>query len=230
MTFSQHKILIVEDEVTIAKTLKLNLELHHYQVKISDNGTLAIADNIAFKPNLILLDVMLPNISGYDLYPQLKASKHKPAIIFLTAKNQIHHKIKGLELGADDYISKPFDLDELMLRIKNVLYRMLPVNLIKEFEFENCKINFENYTATTNRLEQIALSKKEIKLLHLLIDKANTVVSRDEIIDYVWNNAANPSSRTIDNFILSFRKWFEKNPKHPKHFISIRGVGYKFVL
>jgi two-component system alkaline phosphatase synthesis response regulator PhoP len=172
---------------------------------------------------------MLPVVSGVDIYKSIRESGNNVPVIFLTAKNQFNDKIEGLKLGADDYITKPFDLEELLLRIQIILKRVYPINEHQNsFKFENGEINFNTYEIITKDKQTETLSKREIALLKLLIDNQNQVVSRDDIIYKLWNKDENPSSRTIDNFILTFRKLFEPNPKEPIHFLSIRGVGYKF--
>lgn len=224
-------IFIVEDEKAISDTLKLNLELENFKVLIANSGNKALE---TFKENhrqihLILLDVMLPEYNGFELFEKFRAIHPQVPIIFLTAKNQSIDKIAGLKLGADDYLTKPFDLEELLLRIRNVLKRF-PAQLTSSFQFAGGSIDFDTYEIKDIHGNKHALSKREIGLLQLLTSNENKVISRDEIIDKLWTIDENPSSRTIDNYILNFRKHFEVNPKEPKHFHSIRGVGYKFTI
>jgi two-component system, OmpR family, alkaline phosphatase synthesis response regulator PhoP len=223
-------ILIVEDEESLGKTLMLNLELENYNVKLAKSGNEALR---LFKeekrPDLVLLDVMLPEINGFELCRKFKEISPEVSVIFLTAKNQSTDKISGLKLGADDYITKPFELEELLLRVQNVIRR----NAKKEsasYAFGNCSINFETFEITDHMGHTHNISKREIGLLKLLTENANKVISRDQIIETLWEDSENASSRTIDNYILGFRKLFEENPKEPKHFHSIRGVGYKFTV
>ncbi len=222
-------ILIVEDEESLGKTLLLNLELENYNVKLADNGKLALQlfndNNKNF--DLVLLDVMLPEINGFELCRKFKTVNPSVPVIFLTAKNQTSEKISGLKLGADDYITKPFELEELLLRIQNVIKRNAKQGS-SLFEFGKCSINFETFEIKDIKGEVSTLSKREIGLLKLLTDNENKVISRDQIIEELWSEKENSSSRTIDNYILGFRKYFEINAKDPKHFHSIRGVGYKF--
>jgi two-component system, OmpR family, alkaline phosphatase synthesis response regulator PhoP len=225
------KILIIEDELALQQTLKLNLELENYLVDVCSSGIDAISTITKFKPDLILLDIMLPGIGGIEIYKQLRDVKIGTPIIFLTAKNNVQDKIEGLKLGADDYITKPFDLEELLLRIQNVLKRNYPnKNEIDIFKFDSCEINFATFQVITKDGNIESISKREIALLKILTDNINNVVSRDEILDKLWAKDEVSSSRTIDNYILNFRKLFEKNPKSPSHFLSIRGVGYKFCI
>jgi two-component system alkaline phosphatase synthesis response regulator PhoP len=225
------EILIVEDEESLANTLALNLEMEHFLVQVAYTGPEALKkfNNHSPSYSLVLLDVMLPGINGFDLFTEFRKKDPSVPIIFLTAKGQSSDKISGLKLGADDYIVKPFELEELLLRIQNVLKR----NNKEEppvFRFNNCSVNFETFEITDVNGHTSNLSKREIGLLKLLTSKENKVISRDEIINTLWDPDENASSRTIDNYILSFRKYFEQNPKDPKHFHSVRGVGYKFTL
>lgn len=223
------KVLIIEDELALQQTLKLNLELEQYLVEVCSSGGDAISTITAFIPDLILLDIMLPILDGIEIYKQLKGLKINTPVIFLTAKNNVQDKIEGLKLGADDYITKPFDLEELLLRIQNVLKRNYPKKKeISVFKFEGCEINFSTFQVINKEGGTEDISKREMALLKLLIDNLNNVVSRDEILDKLWVKDETSSSRTIDNYILNFRKLFETNPKEPVHFLSIRGVGYKF--
>lgn len=225
-----HHILVIEDEASLADTMALNLKLENYQVTLVRNGNEALK---AFEKNytlidLVLLDVMLPDRNGFDLCKTFKSIDQNIPVIFLTAKNQISDKIEGLKLGADDYMTKPFDLEELLLRISNLLKRTKKeTNPV--FTFGTCSINFKTYEIVDVKGIKQTLSKREIGLLELLTASTNQVISRDEIIEKLWDVNENASSRTIDNYILNFRKYFELNPKEPRHFHSIRGVGYKFV-
>jgi len=223
------KVLIIEDELSLQETLKLNLELEGYRVEACSTGLNAISHIKAFSPDLILLDIMLPVLSGTEIYKELKQLNISTPVIFLTAKNDVKDKIEGLKLGADDYITKPFDLEELLLRVNIVLKRHKGAGSADVFVFGNCEINFSTFQVKTVSGEVETLSKREIALLRLLVDNLNNVVSRDEILEKIWTKDENPSSRTIDNFILNFRKQFEVNPKEPVYFQSIRGVGYKLV-
>lgn len=224
-----NKILIIEDEINLLETLKLNLELENYSVLAFDSGIEALKHVELFSPHLILLDIMLPVMSGTDVFKKIKELNINCPIIFLTAKNNVKDKIDGLKLGADDYITKPFDLEELLLRINIALKRNNSDNeVLSVYKFNNCEINFSNYTVIKQNGESETLSKREIAFLKLLIENKNTVISREEILQKLWNFDENPSSRTIDNYILGFRKFFEPNQKEPTIFQSIRGVGYKF--
>ena len=223
------RILLVEDEENIRDVVKLNLELEEYEVVTTGNGkqALKIIDEQHF--DLLILDVMLPEVDGFQICEQVRLTNMDVPIIFLTAKDTSLDRINGLKKGADDYLTKPFHLEELLLRVNNLIKRSSksPENTPEIFSFGKNKINFITFEATTEK-DQFNLTKKEVKLLKLLIDRKNEVVSRQQILQSVWGYDVYPSTRTIDNFILSFRKYFEENPKEPAHFLSIRGVGYKF--
>lgn len=224
-------ILVVEDEGSLATTLALNLKLEGWQVSVANSGTdaLRLFREMPDAFSLVLLDIMLPGISGIELFQSFKSLRPRIPVIFLTAKDQSADKVKGLKLGADDYIVKPFDLEELLLRIRNVLKRNAP-EPANVFRFNGCAINFDTFEVTDIHGHNSTLSRREIGLLKLLTSNLSRVISRDEILDTLWEPEENASSRTIDNYILGFRKLFEKDPKNPVHFISVRSVGYKFVL
>lgn len=226
------KILLVEDEEHLLKTMLLNLELEGYEVKTANNGIEALKKFRSSLPDLILLDVMLPELNGFDVCEEIRKENTGIPILFLTAKGTSEDKIRGLKLGADDYLTKPFNLEELLLRIQILLKRYTPATdkakSIERYTFDENEINFITYEIKGATGAKTEISKREIALLKLLIERKGQVVSRETILDEVWGTDAFPSSRTIDNYILAFRKYFEKNQKEPKHFHSIRGVGYKF--
>lgn len=223
------KILLAEDEENIASTIVLNLELEGYVVSHASKGKQAL--DLATKKHydLIILDVMLPEMDGFTICEGIRKAGITTPILFLTAKGTSTDRVLGLKLGADDYLTKPFDLEEFLLRIKNLLKRNPAVNDISNsYAFNNNNINYISYEITNSKGEVSQLSKREMELLKLLIQRANQVISREEILERLWNDESLPTPRTIDNFILSYRKLFEQNSKEPQHFHSIRGVGYKF--
>ena len=225
-----NRILLVEDEESIRDTLKLNLELEDFEVITTDNGNDVIRYFKEQHFDLVLLDIMLPEVSGLDLCEQIRLINLDVPIIFLTAKDQTVDKIKGLKKGADDYITKPFSLEELLLRIQILLKRSLSNTSIsvEQFSFGNNSVDFKTYQAS-GKMGSFKLTKKEAMLLKLLIERKGEVVSRQQILQSVWGYDVYPSTRTIDNFILSFRKYFESNPRDPQFFHSVRGIGYKFI-
>lgn len=227
-----YRILLAEDEESLSEVIQLNLELEGYQVIPVINGKSALERALNERFDLIILDVMIPLIDGFSVCEKIRLENQEVPIIFLTAKNTSSDRVQGLKLGADDYLSKPFNLEELLLRVQSLIKRGLDrarVNTeTSEYSFGNNRIDFSSYTITTFRNESITLSKKEIQLLKLLIDRKGEVVSRRQILEKVWGYDIFPSTRTIDNYILAFRKYFEQNPREPEFFHSIRSVGYKF--
>lgn len=226
------RVLLVEDEEHLQESIKVNLELEGYEVVAVDNGVTALKKFRDQRFNLVILDIMLPEMDGYEVCDQIRLENSDIPILFLTAKDSSQDIVKGLKKGADDYLTKPFNLEELMLRVKALVKRSLSMEERQEqlqtYKFGNNKVNFITYEAQ-GKGGTITLTKKELKLLKLLIEKRNEVVSRQQILQYVWGYDVFPSTRTIDNFILSFRKYFEDDPKNPEFFHSVRGVGYKFV-
>lgn len=226
------RIFLVEDEENIREVVKLNLELEDYEVVCSDTGKDAMK---IFKEqyfDLIILDVMLPEVDGFQICEQIRLVNSDIPIIFLTAKDSPIDRVTGLKRGADDYLTKPFSLEELLLRIQNLIKRSQIAQGIKPIEiykFGKNEINFSTFEAKGNQ-GAFHLTQKESMLLKLLIDRKNEIVSRNQILTTVWGYDVYPSTRTIDNFILSFRKYFEEDPKSPLFFQSVRGIGYKFVI
>ncbi len=222
-----NKIILVEDESAIADAVVLNLELENYEVQHFNNGRDAINSIVTLSnSDLVILDVMLPEVNGIEICKELRKISNVP-VLFLSAKGTSTDKIEGLKSGGTDYLSKPFDLEELLLRIKILIGRNKPI--IQTTAIGDKIIDFKTYIVTDKNENVITeLSKREVGLLQLFIEKQGDVISRDEILDKVWGTDQFPTARTIDNFILSFRKLFETNPKEPVYFHSIRGVGYKF--
>ena len=224
------RILLVEDEVQIRKFMTLNLEMEGYEVVSTDNGkrALDIIDSQYF--DLLLLDVMLPEVNGLQICEQVRLKNSSVGIIIVSAKDTPANRVDGLRVGADDYLTKPFNLEELLLRVKNLLRRSSEEQKesLKHYEFGNNKIDFVTYEAVGNN-GPFRLTRKEVLLLKMLIERADEVVSRKQILQNVWGYDVYPSTRTIDNFILNFRKYFENDARNPIYFHSVRGVGYKFV-
>ncbi len=227
-------ILLVEDEENLREALKLNLELEGYEVRAEVNGKLAIK---AFKEeyfDCIILDIMLPEMDGIMVCETIRLQNDKVPILFLSAKNGGADRVLGLKKGGDDYLTKPFNLEELLLRVeklieKNKLNNRGSIDKIQFYEFGNCKIDFHGLECVDIRGEKHPLTKKEVQFLKLLIDNKNEVITREHILKTVWGYNVFPTTRTIDNFIMVYRKYFEENPRKPKHFLSSRGVGYKFL-
>jgi two-component system alkaline phosphatase synthesis response regulator PhoP len=206
--------------------------LEGYAVKTAITGmeALKVFRNNSF--DLVVLDVMLPEMNGYDVCEAIRKENTQIPILFLTAKGAGNERIQGLKLGADDYLTKPFNLEELLLRIQILLKRNFfekKEKTVEVFTFGENEINFVSYEIKGVNQQKVLITKREIALLKLLIERKGQVVPREDILDEVWGIDVYPSSRTIDNYILAFRKYFEKNQKEPLHFLSIRGVGYKFL-
>ncbi len=227
------RILLVEDEISLRETIKLNLDLESYKVNAVGDGKTALKVFKQERFNLIILDVMLPEMDGFKVCEAIRLDNKEIPILFLTAKNSSSDKIAGLKLGADDYLTKPFNLEELLLRVQILLKRSSLNAETKEsmnlYILDGFQIDFHNMVVVSPANKLINLTKKENALLRLLIDRKNEVVSRESILEIVWGYDVYPSTRTIDNFIVTFRKLFENDPSEPKHFFSVRGVGYKFI-
>ena len=226
------KICLVEDEESLVELIKFNLDLEGYQVEVYKNGRKAISNvQKIIKSDLVVLDVMLPENSGFDVCKEIRRYSEVP-ILFLSAKGIAADRIHGLRLGANDYLPKPFDLEELILRIQNLLPSDISAKDGNDTMIIGSKsVNFSSYELSDMKTgEHHVFSKREIELLKLFRESEGVVVSRDEILDKLWGKENFPTSRTIDNYILTFRKIFEPNPKAPIYFHSIRGVGYKFIL
>jgi two-component system alkaline phosphatase synthesis response regulator PhoP len=222
-------ICLVEDEKSLRDMIQLNLELENYTVTTFQDGKEALSafeKNIDF--NLIILDVMLPFVSGLELCRFIREKSTVP-ILFLSAKGTTADRVSGLKLGANDYLPKPFDLEELLLKVQILSQPIFSNKEILSFEIGNCSIDLSSFEVKDNIGKLLHIfSKREVELLKLFKEKENKVISRDEILDKIWGKDQFPTSRTIDNYILVFRKIFEVDPKNPLHFHSIRGVGYKF--
>ena len=224
------RILVVEDEKDLADTIKLNLELEDYHPIVVHDGLDAIA---AFKEqsfDLVILDIMIPSVSGIEVCENIRLQDSTTPIMFLSAKGRSEDRILGLKKGGDDYLTKPFNLEELILRIDNLITRneTNSSKSIISYSFGNNSVDFDSYEAV-GKQGKFTLTNKESLLLKLLIENEGEVVSRERILQAVWGYSVYPSTRTIDNFVLAFRRYFEEDQKNPQFFISLRGVGYKFM-
>lgn len=227
------KILIVEDELNMIQGLKDNLEFEGYSVDMAMEGNAGMQKILQNQYDLVLLDVMLPGISGFDICKTARNKGISTPVILLTAKGEEIDKVLGLELGADDYITKPFSLRELLARIKAIL-RRIPETTGQNGEPEfirigNLSVNFKNYQAMEGE-EEIKLSHKEFEVLHYLYQNIHKTVHRDDIMSNVWGIDYDITTRTIDNFILKLRQKIEADPNNPKIIHTVHGVGYKMVL
>jgi DNA-binding response OmpR family regulator len=227
------KILIIEDEFNMVTGLKDNLEFEGYDVDTALDGRLGLEKILQCRYDLVLLDIMLPEVSGFDICRTARKEGVNTPIILLTAKGEEIDKVLGLELGADDYITKPFSLRELLARIKAILRRS-PVgneeNPEPEFiGFGNIKVNFKNYVALEGNSE-IKMSHKEFEILHFLYKNAGKTIHRDDIISTVWSIDYDITTRTVDNFILKLRHKIEADVNNPKIILTVHGLGYKLIL
>lgn len=227
----QH-ILLIEDESSLLEMIQLNLELDGFQVTSCANGRQALGFATELDQfQLVILDVMLPEVSGLDICRAFRQHSDIP-VLFLSAKGTTVDRIAGLKLGANDYLPKPFDLEELLLRVHVLVktrekhHPVAETLLIGNREVVYATYEVHNLTDGARQL----LTKREIELLQLFQAKKEEVVSRDEILATLWSNDQFPTGRTIDNYILNFRKIFEEDPRNPQYFHSVRGVGYKFTL
>jgi two-component system alkaline phosphatase synthesis response regulator PhoP len=232
MAEKSFSILLVEDEENLQEALKLNLELEGYEVTSSYDGADALKVVQQEHFDLIILDVMLPEMDGIAVCETIRLTNTDIPILILSARNSSADRVLGLKKGADDYLTKPFNLEELLLRVDKLIKKSEQLSikqpLPNHYEFGKNKIDFKAQECYTKSGEKILLTKKEIMLLKLLIENKNEVVTREKILQAVWGYNVYPTTRTIDNFILNFRKYFESDSRNPQYFHSVRGVGYKF--
>jgi two-component system alkaline phosphatase synthesis response regulator PhoP len=223
-------ILIVDDEEHLADALSHNLQFEGYATTVTYDGEegLKVAQTMQF--DLVILDIMMPKLDGLEVCRRLRATGNQVPVLFLTAKSSDADRLLGLKVGADDYLAKPFLLEELILRIQGIFRRQdwyrTPPAAQEVIRFGGNEINFRTFEATAKG-RVIPLTEKECMLLKLLVERKNQVVSREEILERVWGYRFSTSSRTIDNFIVRLRRYFEENPKKPEFFQSVRGVGYR---
>lgn len=231
-TANNASILLVEDEENLQEALKLNLELEGYEVTTAGTGmeALAAVDREFF--DLIILDIMLPEMDGIAVCENIRIRNNDVPILFLSAKNNSADRILGLKKGGDDYITKPFELEELLLRIGKLITKSRkmqhPGRVPDIYSFGRCKIDFAAQECIGADGRKHTLSKRESMLLRMLVENKGHVVPREKILQVVWGYNVYPNTRTIDNFILNFRKYFETDSRNPRYFHSVRGVGYKF--
>ena len=224
------KILIIEDEPDMARGLADNLQFEGYEVCVETNGEAGLQYALAHPVDLILLDLMLPKVPGYEVCKTLRAKGKSMPIIMLTAKGQEIDKVLGLELGADDYVTKPFSLRELLARIHAQLRRHKPEanQATEQFRFGEIALDFKHYRASKAG-EEIELTPKEFEILHFLISRRGATVKRAELLDKVWGLEDYPTTRTVDNHILKLRKKIERDPANPEFILTVHGIGYKFL-
>lgn len=223
------RILIVEDEPAMVAGLRDNFEYEGYEVISAGDGAAGLERALADDPDLVVLDVMMPRLSGLDVCKQLKAKRPSMPIIMLTARGQEIDKVVGLELGADDYVTKPFSIRELMARVKAVLRRVSsPAPASETYRFSDVEVNIRsNEVRRAGR--PVELSAKEFALLAYFISNPAETLSRDRLLDAVWGYENYPNTRTVDTHIVHLRQKLEPNPEEPRFILTVHGSGYKFV-
>ena len=225
------RILLVEDEVNLARGLIYNLEAEGYQVTLAADGQQALEQVNEGGFDLVILDIILPFVDGYDVLKEIRRLYTRLPVIILTAKLEEGDRVLGLELGADDYLTKPFHLKELLLRIKGMLRRSewyVEPRSGEEYSFGSNRVNFKSLKAFGAKGDR-DLTAKEAHLLQILIDYEGEVLSREKLLEEVWGYPPDMVTRTVDAFIARLRSYFEVNPKQPVHILSLRGLGYRFV-
>ena len=226
------KILVVDDEQNMRTGLKDNLEFEGYEVDTANDGEQGLKKIIDNSYNLIILDVMMPKKSGFDVCKEVRKAGITTPVILLTAKGDEIDKVVGLEIGADDYVTKPFSLRELLARVKAILRRgenLVMNESAREVKIGKLEIDFNGYKATSKN-KDVQMSHKEFEILHYLWNRRNSTVSRDDLLTEVWGYDENPSTRTVDNFILKLRQKVEVDPNHPQVILTVHGIGYKLVI
>ncbi len=223
-------ILVVDDEAHLATGIRENLEAEGYRAEVAHDGMAGLERLRAEPFDLVVLDVMMPNMDGLELCAQLRRDGIQTPVLFLTVKGAAEDRVRGFEAGGDDYLAKPFHLKELLLRVAAILrrsswYQSSPSAAL---EFGDNRVDFKTYEARAWDGSPHSLTHKEAMILRVLADQPGTIVTREEILDRVWGYEVFPSTRTIDNFIVRLRKRFERNPEAPAHFHTVRGVGYRF--
>jgi DNA-binding response OmpR family regulator len=222
------KILIIEDEEAILMALEDNLKMEGYEVQSATDGEAGFSLAKEKKCDLIILDIMLPRMDGFEVCKQLRQAHITTPILMLTAKSQEIDKVLGLELGADDYVTKPFSPRELLARVKALMRRIKQVKQgIDEYSFGNVQVDFKKYEVKKGG-QPVYLTALEFSLLHFLVQNRGLVASRDSILDEVWGRDVYIQPRTVDKHIAELRKKIEDDPSLPKYIIGVRGVGYKF--
>lgn len=225
-----NRILIIEDDRAILRGLKDNLEYESYEVLTATDGEQGYERIQRHRPHLIILDLMIPKMSGYELCRKIRSEGITTPILMLTARSEEVDRVHGLDLGADDYVTKPFSVPELLARIRAILRRTYPATALPDhLDFDDVSVDFKRFEAT--KAGQAArLSRKEFGVLRLLAARAGQVVTRNELLDEVWGHESFPTTRTVDNHIASLRAKLEDDPASPRRLLTVHGVGYKLML
>jgi two-component system, OmpR family, alkaline phosphatase synthesis response regulator PhoP len=229
-------ILVVEDEEHLAFGIKYNLEAEGYEVTTAGDGptALKLLEASERPVELIILDLMLPGMSGYAVCDALRQKGNNVPVLILSARTLVEDRVRGYDVGADQYLQKPFELEELLSMTRNLLARR-PVSTSSQrkeidavYEFGRASVNFDTFNVTVAG-EPVRLTHTEMKLLRYFVENEGSVVTRAELLEHVWGMSHMPTTRTVDNFIVNLRKAFEEDPANPQHFLSVRGTGYRFV-
>jgi two-component system OmpR family response regulator len=234
------RILVVEDETHLAQGLKYNLEAEGYKVSLADTGTTALRllENDSHAYDLLILDLMLPGVSGYTICEKLRSIDDTLPVLILSARSLSEDRTRGFDVGANQYLTKPFDLDELLARVRNLL-RLHPrkepsqknktlSSKVDQILFGRASVNFETYQVTVEGRD-VKLTHKELSLLRYFVENQGRVISRQELLTEVWDVSGEMQTRSVDQFLLRLRKTFEVDPANPKHFLTIRDAGYRFI-
>jgi two-component system, OmpR family, alkaline phosphatase synthesis response regulator PhoP len=230
-------ILVVEDEQHLAFGIKYNLEAEGFEVTTAGDGPAALKlfEEDSQHVDLVILDLMLPGMSGYAVCEALRQKGNDVPVLMLSARTLVEDRIRGYDVGADQYLQKPFELEELLSMTRNLLARRAKTSSHPDgkaigpvFEFGRAQINFDTFSVTVAS-EQLRLTHTEMKLLRYFAENEGLVVTRAALLEHVWGMSHVPTTRTVDNFIVNLRKYFEEDPARPKHFLSVRGAGYRFV-
>lgn len=233
MSAGAPRILLVEDEINLARGIRENLEAEGYAVEVVSDGAVALDKIRRHEYGLVILDVMLPGMDGFTVCETARREGRDTPVLFLTAKGGGGDRIRGLEVGGDDYLPKPFQLRELLLRVGAILRRRLRYDAMTALEpvarFGGNEFDFRSFRGRSFDGRDQILTQKEAMILKVLVEREGEVVWRDEILERVWGDDVLPSSRTIDNFIARLRKRFEPDPEQPRYFHTMRGIGYRFV-
>jgi DNA-binding response OmpR family regulator len=226
----KYKILVVDDEPNITRGLRDNLEFEGYEVQEASNGAAGLAAILDAKFDLVLLDVMMPEMSGFDVCRKVREAGIDVAIIFLTAKGEEIDKVVGLELGSDDYITKPFSVRELLARVKAILRRKspVPVKTGDRVKVGRLEVDFAAFSATDENGE-VKMSHKELEILKYLLQRKNEIISRHDLLHNVWGYDEMPTTRTVDNFIVKLRHKVETDANNPRIILTVHGTGYKLI-
>ncbi len=228
MKEQKHLIAIIEDDESVRRSLVLNFELEGFEVATASDGHEGVSMVKSRNPDVIVLDVMMPRKDGLQACKEIRESGISTPLILLTGRSEEVDKVLGLDLGADDYLAKPFGMRELIARVKALLRRVQSTQDVDSVSFDDVLIDFKAYKAE-RRSEPLELSAREYRLLKYLVAKKGLVVTRDELLDEVWGYNSYPSTRTVDNHIARLRQKIEENVEEPRHILTVHGVGYKFV-